>query len=461
MIEIGVQARRYIKEFAQILLGRQDQGSLRAHLAKSTAGTFALKVTSTGLGFLTALLLARLLGAAGYGTYAYALAWVALLSIPAMLGLDRLLVREIAVYRTRSEWDLMRGLLRQANSAALLVSLSLVLLAAVVTWVLREHLNPEMLPAFWVGLIMLPLMTLTRLRQAVMQGLQHVVAGQLPEMLIRPLLFVALVGGAYLFLKENLNALWAVGMNVAATGAAFFIGTWMLFNVLPQAVKEAVPDYQTRAWVRSALPLLLVTGLGVINSQIDITMLGAILGAEPTGIYAVANRIAGFIIFILGSVNAVLAPTIARLYVSGQMRRLQRIVTKSARVILFLSIPVALSLIVFGRWVLLLFGQDFTQGGTALAILSTGQLINAAAGSVGLLLIMTGHERDVAIAIGLSVALNVILNAILIPRWGIAGAAVTTASSMILRNLWLLVQVYRRFGIDSTALGRISHWREA
>ncbi|MDQ3564372.1 MAG: polysaccharide biosynthesis C-terminal domain-containing protein [Pseudomonadota bacterium] len=94
----------------------------------------------------------------------------------------------------------------------------------------------------------------------------------------------------------------------------------------------------------------------------------------------------------------------------------------SARVVLLVSLPVALSMIIFGRWILLtVFGLEFVSGATALAILSAAQIVNAAMGSVGLLLIMTGHERDTATGVGIAAAVNVTLNVLLIPVWGLKG----------------------------------------
>jgi len=174
----------------------------------------------------------------------------------------------------------------------------------------------------------------------------------------------------------------------------------------------------------------------------------------------VANREARLIVFILMSVNAALAPTVSILYTSKEMECLQRVVTKSARMTLILSLPVAVGLILFSKWALLIFGHEFTRGNIALAILSLGQLINAAAGSVGMLLVMTGHERDTAVGIGISTVLNVTLNAFLIPWRGIEGAAIATSSSMILWNLLLGIKVYKRLGIDPTALGQISQWKK-
>lgn len=428
---------------------------MRAVLVRGASGTFVLKIFAAGLGFLASLLLARLLGAAGYGAYAYAQSWLTLLAVLATLGLDTLLVRNIAAYRARSDWSLMSGLLRQANRTVLATSIGLALLAATVAWFLRGHLEPQMLPAFLVAMCSLPLVALIYLRQAAMRGLQRVVVGQLPETLIRPLLLIALIGCVYLSLGDDPGAAWAMGLNVAATAVAFLIGARLLRKALPQAATQAYPDYKRREWMRSALPLLILTGMGVTNAQVSTILLGTMQNAEVAGVYAVVTQAAGLITFILGAANVVMAPAIATMYAAGDTERLQRMVTKSARLVLLFSLPLALCLMLFGYWLLSFFGEEFVRGSTALAVLSLGYLANAATGSVGTLLTMTGYARDAAVVVGVSVVLNIVLNVFLIPGWGLEGAAAATATSMIVWNLLLAILAYRRLGIHASALGRI------
>jgi len=273
--------------------------------------------------------------------------------------------------------------------------------------------------------------------------------------LIRPFSFLALVVISYLLLGNRFNSSWAVGMQVGAAAIALCVGILMLMKHMPKAVNDTPPEYDSRAWIRSALSFLFIGGMQLINNQTDIVMLGALQGAEVVGIYRVATRAAQLVVFILAAANTVLQPTIAKLYAVKDMERLQRVVTRSARVVLLVSIPIAVVLMVAGHWILLIFGQEFTEGATALAILSVGQLVNAAMGSVGLILNMTGHERDTARGVAIAAVVNVTLNAILIPLWGMNGAATATATSLVMWNVILAVQVVRRLGIHPTALGRI------
>ena len=427
-----------------------DKDNLRSLLIRGASGSFVLKVVAAGLAFITSIILARLLGVEGYGTYSYALAWVALLLLPATLGADKLIVRNVSAYRATGEWGLIRGLLLRSNQAVLVTSLTLVLLAFAVTRTLFGDSESELVTAFIVALPILPLTALTCLRQAVMQGLHRVVTGQLPEMLVRPVLFLAMIAGVYFFLNHTPTAVEAVGMSVLAVTVAFLVGTQLLRVSLPRKMKEAALAYDSYGWLKSVVPLIMLGSIQIVNSRVDIIMLGALKGAGLVGIYAICLRGAELILFVLVAINTVIAPEIARLYALGEIKRLQRMITKSARVILIFSLPVSLAMIFFGYWFLLMFGQDFILGQKALAILSVGQLISTTAGSVGLILLMTGHERDLLWSGMITVTLNLTLNAILIPHFSISGAAIATAISNSLWPVLACILVYKRIGINST-----------
>src|SRR5258706_12428897 len=85
------------------------RGMTEGNLVRAAAGSLALRAVSLGLVFICQVLLTHSLGAHAYGLYAYALAWMKALSVPATLGLERLVVREVAIYRARSDWGSWHG----------------------------------------------------------------------------------------------------------------------------------------------------------------------------------------------------------------------------------------------------------------------------------------------------------------------------------------------------------------
>jgi len=422
-------------------------GSLRAELVTGASGSLVIKGTQAGLMFLSSILLARFLGPAGYGTYAYAMAIVQILAIAAALGLPQIVVRNVAAYQALQKWALLRGLLRFAVRAVLAASLGLALIAGIVGW---RVAGSALFATLSVALVLLPIQSLLPLIMAALQGLRHILTAQIPSMIVQPGLFLGLAVLGYMLLGPRFHAPWAMA------GVALMIGVVALRKRLPQPVKESVPASDARAWIKSALPLLFAGQMAIVNQRTDIVLLGALKGAEAVGIYRPACSVVSLVGFGLSAVNMALAPAIASLHAKGEMARLQRVITTSARAATAFAVPVTAGLIFGGRWILLLFGREYTRGATALVILSLGQFANAVAGSVGLILTMTGHERDAAMGLAVAAVINVVLNLLLIPGLGIEGAAAATATSLAVWNVLLMVFVWKRLKLHTTAFARIA-----
>lgn len=424
-------------------------------LAKKITGSFGLKIAVVGFSFFTSVFLARALSAEGYGLYAYAVTWVSVLQIPATLGLRELVLREVSSevaggQASEDKTGHLSGILRWANGLVLGVSVVLAAIAACFILTQQWGTNRPLAITFWIALISLPMLSLTALRQGTMQGFGRVVISQVPEKLIQPLSFLLFLLTFYWTGTQDLNAQWVILLRVSSIVLAFVVGNVFLAKTIPAAVKGAIPTYSIRRWIKSCLPFVLISSTFVINRKTDILMLGALQGTASVGIYTVVNRGSDFIPFILVAVNASIGPSIARLYRQGNLAGLQSLITKSTRLIFWYSLAVMLLLTVFGQWFLLIFGRTFVTGYTTLLILNLGKLFNAASGSVGLLLNMTGNERASAFAVGVSAVMNIVLNALLIPRYGTEGAAIATSSSFILWNGISLYVARKRLGINPT-----------
>jgi O-antigen/teichoic acid export membrane protein len=358
----------------------------------------------------------------------------------------------------------MRGLLRWANWSVFLASLGLALCAALISWALHRHESSQILSTLWMALPLLPLIALTQVRQGAAQGLHQVVLGSVPERLIRPALMLIFLGTAYLYshhhlLQRRLTAPLVMALDVVATGIAFVVGTRLLHGILPQAVKQVSPVYRDRTWIRSALPMVFLAGMGVLFAQADTVIVGALKGAQAVGLYSAADKGAEWIIFVLVAQNAAFGSTAASLYAEGDRERLQRLTTRMGRMTLAAVLPVAVLLIGFGRsFLYFCYGPQFTQASKALAVLSVGQLAQVFMGPAALLLIMTGHEAHAAITVAGSAGTNIVLNLILVPRWGMDGAAIANASSVILLHVLFTITLYRRTGLYGTALGKVAAW---
>jgi O-antigen/teichoic acid export membrane protein len=193
----------------------------------------------------------------------------------------------------------------------------------------------------------------------------------------------------------------------------------------------------------------------IILGQTDIVMLGAMRGAGDVGIYAASNRLAYLVVYVMMASNVIIAPIIARLSAKGENARLQKILTRAVRTSFLIILPFGLILIVAGREILAIFGREFMAAQTALAILAVGRLMDVALGNSALVLSMTGHERIVAITFSLISLMNIGLNALLIPRYGLEGAAIASAISLIAAKLVLSAYAIKKAGLHTTVLGAL------
>jgi O-antigen/teichoic acid export membrane protein len=177
--------------------------------------------------------------------------------------------------------------------------------------------------------------------------------------------------------------------------------------------------------------------------QTDRVALGIYRGAHDVGIYAVVASIVAYETIFLQSVNQIFAPVIADIHTRGEGEVLGRLFQTLTKWILGLTLPVAIVVICYAPAIMRIFGHDFESGWPALVILTLGQLVNCGVGSVGFLLLMSGHERPLIRVQALMAIVMVVLCFKLVPIWGAVGAAIAAAITNVGMNLLNLFEVRR------------------
>lgn len=434
--------------------------SLRGKFVRGAAGSLAVRAGRMLLSLALAILLARKLGPEGYGTYTYAFAIASLLAVPVHVGLPTVVVRETAKALAMEQWQLMRGLWRWATATGGLVSAGITLAGTLTVCLLGHRVSQPLAGALMWGFLLVPAIALANVPGAALRGLGRVVLGQVPETILQPGLFIGLVLVASAMTDSaRLAAADAMALQVSGAVLTLLAGTWLLRTRQPGALSTTSGRaYQTRAWGAAALPLALVSGMGLVNQYTDVLTLALFSDSQQVGIYRVAVSGAALVGFGLGAMTSMAAPYFARLHSSHDRAQMQRVVTATSRAILGLTAPVVLMFVLAGKpLIALLFGPEYGGAHLALAILATGQLASALFGPVGVLLMMTGHERETFRGMAVGAAVNVLLNLLLVPLLGLSGAAAATASSTVVWN-WLLWRSARRqLQIETIAVTRGPH----
>ena len=176
-------------------------------------------------------------------------------------------------------------------------------------------------------------------------------------------------------------------------------------------------------------------------------MLGAWADKTDVGLFAVAWRTAALISFALLAINTIAQPKFAALFARREMESLAAAARKVTLLMTVCAAPVFLVFFVAPRFVMSIFGSEFSIGGSTLQILAFGQFFNVVSGSVGILLMMSGHEREYRNAQIVTAAVVLTLNTLLIPTYGAIGAAIGAASALIVQNILFGYFVWSRLGI--------------
>lgn len=433
--------------------------NLHFSLALGAGLAFAFQVIGVGLSYVVQVLLARWLGSAEYGRYTYTIAWTSLLAVFASLGFPTAALRFVPEYISQRKWSFLQGFLRVSSGFTFLMGLTISAALAIVINMYASVLGVEEAQAtiLALGIWLVPILALVNLNAELFKALRRIVLVYAPLVLLRPVVLVA--GAGVLFWSGALTAKGAVGVAYLSLLIALVVQLWALTRVLPDGARGVRPAYDVRHWLRVSTPLLLISGYLVLLNRIDVIMIGFWLGPEHVGIYNAAAKTAALVSFVLVAVNAVLAPMISSLYTQGRRLELQRMLYFSAHGIFWPSLLMGSGLVLFGKSILRFFGPEFVDAYPAMAILVLGQLVNASAGSVGYLMNLTGHQYQSARVYGWSALINVALNAIGIPFLGITGAAIATAGTMTLWNVWLHRLVVRNLGVYASVISALFSWR--
>lgn len=410
-------------------------------MLKAAVGSLALKIAAAGMGLVNGVLLARLLGPAEFGVYSIAMAAVTLLGTLAALGLPPLVTREVAVSHAQENWPFLKGILAISQRRVLLASSLLVL--GIGVFVLLGWVPAALTLTGWLAaLALIPLAALNLLRGAILRGLHWIITADLPDLMVRPSAMLIMLGAMYGF-ATKLDAGAALLLQAGAALLALGVGSWLLTQRLPWGVRVARAETALFRWNHSSRVFLGITVLGLLEGQVPLYLLGQLAGAEQAGLYQAANQIVSVVVMGLVSINMPLQPKLAAAWANGSTQEVQQLVTQATRLAAAVALAGFLILLFSAEWVLRIYGTSYIEAADALRILAFGQLVNAVSGPCGLVLAATGKQKLAlyGVGAGLGVAAAVVL--VLVPLYGLVGAAVGGMSGLLVWNALLAYWAWR------------------
>jgi len=421
-------------------------------LVKRAGTVFAVSVLGAGISLFAQVLLARLMGVEQFGIYIYVLNWVLMVVLFSRLGLDNVLLRFIPTYTLDEHFGPLKGLLITAVQLVGITGLICGIGMGIVAWQVFGDEQANWLQCFLVGAFAVPVLSLLQLGRNILVGLKTPVSGLVSDLVLRPVFLVTFVLLWVSFGTVTLNATISMVCTFTATVMALIFAAYAIVSSVPKPVKSIQSIRRTKEWLKIAFPFWVASASEFALARADILVLGLYRPASEVGIYAAASTIAAALGFFIGAANYVIVPFFSEYYAAKKRLEAQRILTNSIHLVLMLVLPAATALVVFGDKILWLFGEEFIRGYSVLLILVCNPIIVGFTGSLGLLLGMSGQQQVFAKVLVSSGVIMVILNLILIPIYGMEGAAAASVLSLIWRCSCLSILTHRRLGIIPTAL---------
>ena len=430
-------------------LGTWRNSDVVGVLLRGSAASFLINVCGYALSFALQVLIARLLGAAEYGVFSYAMAWMSIGLIVGKAGFDLAIVRFLPGYSAAGQWGHFQGLSRfgrwfPAGWAAVV--------AAIGTAGLELSGDSPHRATFLVALWLLPVAVFSELTSMVLRALRHVVASLAGDSLLRPLITAAVL---LLYTRAagwEASSFAAMASYATATALACGFAVLWLRRCRPAYVQAVRSTYMLREWFLASLPLMFAAGFQIVLYSMDTLMLGSMLDTTTAGFYSAASKVALLTLFAMNAAQVIAGPLIAESWSRKRHAELQRIVRMTIQVSMLVALPAALTLIMGGRLILGAFGERFTAAQGALGILALVQLFNVATGPVGLLLGMSGHQNRLVAYLGIGLAVNFLLNLWWIPLYGLNGAACSTAIAHVIWNSLGILFIWKKLRINCTPL---------
>jgi O-antigen/teichoic acid export membrane protein len=400
----------------------------------------AIKLVGAALSFTFSFMVARTLGAAGTGSFALAQTTALFGSTVALIGLDYVVLRNMAGSVRVGDTATARGFARTATTlvagAAIIVG---AVIAVVGGWLLAANGNANGRDFLLLaGIAVLPL-ALNRIAVTALRGAGGILAAQWLEGPQAMLLAVAVLGTIILTSASvtaygvTLLFFVASATTALAAGGLYFVKSrsWDAAAAIPAA-----------PMLRQGWQISFIVLTRMMVDWVTLVALGATHSVAETGMFRTAWQISSLIALVFVTFDTVSGPRIAAAHRVGDTATIRRILRQAVRTMALITAPLFILILGFPEWLLGLFGAEFPGAATALRILALGQLFNIAIGPVGAVLLMTGEERWSARISVAGLGLLALCCLTLVPAYGMNGAALTTTLLILFRAglQWAIVR---------------------
>jgi O-antigen/teichoic acid export membrane protein len=414
---------------------------------------FSIRVFSAAIAFISQIILARIMGEHEYGIFVFVWVLVILIGNLSCLGFHSAQIRFLPQFEADNDYDRVRGLAITARLFALLSSTTVALTGYAALQIFSGLVENYYLVPLFIALFILPMIALGDTMEGTARANSWAFVALSPTYIIRPTLILV-----FMLLAVHYGQPKTAQTAMVASLAATYVTTiGQFFNIkwrLRRRYEKGPVQIEFGQWFRVALPIFLIEGFGFLLTNSDTVVTGLFLEPADVGIYFAASKTMALVQFVYFSVKAASAPRFSALYGAGEHAELSRFAGQTVRWAFWPALAVGLVMLLAGHFLLSMFGSGFTAGYPVMVILFFGILAKASVGPGEVLLTMAGEQTLCVKLYAFALAANIGLNIVLVPLYGIEGAAFAAAGAMFIEAALLHITVRRKLSIVLFAFAR-------
>lgn len=415
-----------------------------AFVAKGGGITFAGKMFLTAVRVVTAIALARLLQADQLGMYSLALSAANIAVAVAIMGLDAALVRYVAVLVARRDEEALWGALQIGIGVSVIASVLTGTILYALAYPAAEILfhEPALAPLLQLVSVIVPMLTLSEALAGAIRGFKRMDQAAVAQFVAQPLIRLALVAALAVGGFSPADAIITFGL---ADLAASLMLLYYLNRRFPLRRPWRAARHDLRDIMAFSVPVWLSDMMVKFHSNFQTLILGSLNTFTGVGIFTVASQVTMVSSQFSSSINVSAKPVVAELHERRNLAEMGHLYSSANKWGLMVQLPVFLLMVLFPVQILSVFGESYTDGATALIIMAFSTLILVGTGMGGIIIDMTGYTRLKLFNSVVRLSVFVILDVLLIPRWGVVGAATAALAGETTVNLLRIGQVYYLF----------------
>ncbi len=416
----------------------------------SSITTFILKFFSFSSLYIINFIIAKNLGSEELGIFSLFLVFYNLIVIIGLLGLDTGLLRFIPQYNKNHLIYRLHNILNKSVIVLGIWSAILIVILLIISSILLESffsgLQKDFL--FYLFIIISPLIIFSKYYSVVLRGFKSIGLSILFDNLLhRVLILFFLLTVITLNIKtDNLSILTFLLALIVGSLFILPIG-WKIKrkNVRRNGLIQQKDNFSVKEILKITVPMFLTSSMLFLAGWTDSLMIASFLDSSSVGVYTVCLQLSFLINFSLIGIHTVITPKFSELFWNNQIIELKNTVKNSAKFTFWSSVPILIILVVFSKDILGIYGDEFEKAYLVLIILCSSQLIRSCIGLVFQLLNMTGHEKITNRILIITLVINILTNAILIPIYDLLGAAIATFVSNAIRDISSSYFAYKKF----------------